>query len=155
METFNLKHLVLKIWTLKKYLGFIDNVDVGSINLLFIMKIKDNDNKVKRYLISSRDLAVLLKLNSFFDTTLQSIVKKAMLGEDIGFTFDSKINEFLIPEHMYEKYRKKSITEKSNSSFQINEWPLIIDFRQGLTGGIAETNETKIIQVHELSGRCF
>lgn len=26
-----------------------------------------------------------------------------------GFSFDSKINDYLIPEHMYEKYREKSI----------------------------------------------
>lgn len=92
----------------KRYVENIESMS-WSTNVLFIMKIKDNDNKIKRYLISSRDFADLLKLeNSYVDTSLPRIIKKAMLGEDLNFNFNGKLNNFLIPEHMYEKYRKKS-----------------------------------------------
>ena len=92
----------------KRYVEDIESIS-WSTNVLFIMKIKGNDNKIKRYLISSRDFADLLKLkDSYIDTSLPRMIKKAMLGENLNFNFNSKLNNYLIPEHMYEKYQKKS-----------------------------------------------
>ena len=93
---------------LKKYVEYVGNIDVGSMNLLFIMKIKDNNNKTKRYLISSRDFADLIKINYFLDTSFPNVIKKAILGEDLNINFDSKINDYLIPENMYKKFQKKT-----------------------------------------------
>ena len=93
---------------LNKYVEAVIESDVNSTNVIFIMKMRDSNNIMKRYLISSREFAEFIHVYYFLDTSLRTTIKKAILGEDIGYKFDYKINNYLVPEPLYKKFEKKS-----------------------------------------------
>ena len=91
----------------EQYIEDIVNLNMGPRNTLLVLKLKDTENKIRRYLISSRDFAELIHVNYYIDTSFASIVKKVLLGENIKYSIDSsKLKAFLIPESLYVKYRK-------------------------------------------------
>jgi len=115
-------HPCPKNMNLDKYVEIIGQHDVKSYQLLLNIKLKGKDGKMNRYLLTSYELASLLhiNLNDYRDTTLISIIKKATLGEDLGVTFDDRINSHFISERMYDSISKKSVRSVYNKFFKKN-----------------------------------
>lgn len=146
-----------KYMDLNKYVEAVIKSDVNSTNVIFIMKMRDSNNIMKRYLISSREFAEFIHVYYFLDTSLRTTIKKAILGEDIGYKFDYRINNYLVSEPLYKKFEKKSAPSVYKKYFDkegIQKGNPIIFYNWGDYSGILSylIDHYAIIRLHDFLG---
>ena len=108
----------------ENYIDEISNLNMGPSNTLLVLKLKNSENKTRRYLISSKDFSQLIHINYYIDTSFASIVRKTLLEENINFSIDSsKLKNYLIPENLYAKNKRKNPCSVYKKTFNKKGFP--------------------------------